>query len=308
MPIGGQIANQVKIENAQVAFSTAFSKAFTLTEDPLVVLASEQTGNTPTVDVKMFSLSRSMREWTDQRQLAEKRAENVQCTAHDFETSERANVNDIMDDNLGAYSDMMGDMGSAAKLHYGELTVDALNNGWSASSPFGLCYDGKPLFSATHQEGEGSAWDNTSTAVFSYDALWTLWEAMASQKDEFERPLRIRPNTLVVGPSLARTAMQALGADLINDGANVQVTNVTGNLKLNLLLSESLIGAYANYWYLADLSRRAKPIGIYKRQTIQLGFSDIDVFKTKEMYVGADSRDYAYYGLPQLIYGSTGGG
>ena len=128
-------------------------------------------------------------EWKDERKAQNLRAENIQIVNKDFESTIRINKNDIADDKLGLINPKIGRLGEKAGLHYGDLLVQALVAGFSASSAFGTAYDGKAYFAADHQDGEGPVQSNTgSNVALSETAYFAARAQMWSLQDEYEHP------------------------------------------------------------------------------------------------------------------------
>lgn len=78
-----------------------------------------------------------------------------------------------------------------------------------------------------------------SDADLDADALMAAITAMRTLTGDHGRPLGIRPNLLVVPPSLQFTAARLLNAELVNDGGGVQVSNLLKG-SLNLLVADWL--------------------------------------------------------------------
>ena len=71
------------------------------------------------------------------------------------------------------------------------------------------------------------------------------------------------------------------------------------------------LSANPTYWFMADTQRAAKPFIFQKRREPEFvtldKSTDENAFLRKEYVYGVDYRGNAGYGLPHLIYGSTGG-
>ena len=77
-----------------------------------------------------------------------------------------------------------------------------------------------------------------------------------------------------------------------------------------LLVSPRLIGPWASYWFLLDLSQMVRPLILYLREDLQFVAADDDsnesVFMRKELKYGSNARYEVGYGLWQFAYGSDG--
>lgn len=309
MPLGGNLINQAKIDASQISFRTGFNSELMAVEDPLRELGMEVPSNAAVEDHDWLGTVPGLEEWLDERAVSEFRAEKITIRNKDWANGVKVVVNDILDDRLGLIMPKLGWLARMAGLHYGELLVDCLLAGFTLGGAFGNAYDGKAFFSTTHQDGNGPSQSNKGTAALSKTAYWSARATMRGYKDEKGRSLRIIPNTLIVGPSNEELALQIQGSQLINDGSNVQISNVAAQHRHieRVIVSESLVDSYANYWFLAALRpNQPKPLILQIREAITSAFSDLDWFQKKIVKYGAQSRDNAGFGLWQFIWGSDG--
>jgi len=80
-----------------------------------------------------------------------------------------------------------------------------------------VAYDGVALFSASSRTYGGNTIANYVTTALTATTFEAAYVAMMSYKDHADEPLAVKPDTLVVGPALAKTASDILGNKFIGD-------------------------------------------------------------------------------------------
>lgn len=143
----------------------------------------------------------------------------------------------LVNDDVGAFTDMSAKWGEAAADFEGQQLVDLLEAG-SGAGP--VMDDGKTLFHADH--GNISA----SGAAISVTSLAEARLNMRKQKGLAGRPINVRPRFLVVPPELELVAEQVLAA--IQPTTTGDVNPFGG--KLELLVETRL--SSATRWYLVS--------------------------------------------------------
>lgn len=86
-----------------------------------------------------------MKEWFDKRTIERMSAQAMVLINRKFEATVGIPADDIKDDNLGLYTDMIREMAQSAAELPDELIFEALSKGET-----GLCYDGQAFFDAEH--------------------------------------------------------------------------------------------------------------------------------------------------------------
>ena len=305
--ISKSLINQQKIADAQVNFQAQFEMALQAVDDPARGLAMEVSSSAASEQHNWLGAIPGFSEWKDQRKVSELRAENIVLVNKDYQNSIKIGRNDILDDRLGVVTPRINQLAGKAGLHYGDLAVQALIAGFSTASPFGTAYDGAAFFSTTHQDGEGPVQSNTATTPLNNANYFAARAQMWSLQDEYGDPLGIVPDTLVVGPSQEETALQITQADMVPSASgNAGVTNVAQRTA-NVIVSPRLIGAAANFWFLASMRDMVRPLILQIREPI---FSDFESggeleFRSKTLLFGAQGRHVMGYGLWQYIFGSN---
>ena len=215
----------------------------------------------------------------------------------DFENTIKVSRNEIEDDQYGVYAPLVGMMGADAENLWKKLAIEALlgNGEWA---------DGNPFFCSGRVLGE-STFTNAVTTSFSKAAVESAIAAMRGWKLYGGEPGEIRPDVLLVGPSLEASAKLICEADLVSDGTTT-VSNVSPAKALKVRVSQSLVGDHANEWYVLGDKNGVKAVGIQKRKLPVLTRKDHDedtnVFMTNDFLYGVHARGEGFMTLPFLAY------
>jgi phage major head subunit gpT-like protein len=302
-----------QIAAAQRGFQTMFNRELDLVEDPVRQLAMEVSSKAGEEQYNWFGDVPGLQQWLDDRPLAKLRAEAMTIENLDYATGLEVDKNDILDDRLAMVKPKIMTMGRKAGMHPGLMLGRMLLNGFDGtvvSWSSGLSYDGLFFFSASHVDGASATYSNLGTAALAHDSYFTARAVMGSYLDEGGEYSRgIVPNVLVVGPTLERTALEIVGTEHRNDGSNVQIENVMRETA-RVMISPALVGSYANYWFLCDLTAPIKPLIYQKRESATFQSADDpksnDVFMRKVLKYGVDARYGFGYGDPHYAWGSDG--
>jgi phage major head subunit gpT-like protein len=222
----------------------------------------------------------------------------------------------LEDDQYGILLKRARELAGEAVRHWNQLAYLALANGFTAT-----CYDGFSFFNGSHQEGASPTQANLTTSSLNDAALQKAEATMRSYVDDKGVPLEIEPDTLVVGPALARVAADLVGSAVVvsrstdSTTATVPFENYFQG-KYKVVVSPYLItGMFNNVsysaaynWFLMDTKRGVKPIVIQNRQDVPIALeTDMDQpsAKIKERFNVTVRGRYAQgYGLWQTAYGS----
>lgn len=220
---------------------------------------------------------------------------------------------DMETDNLGLYTQRFEMLADAGARHPDELAAQALLDGFTEKD-----YTGTAFFHTTkkHFPGVKGTFSNKLTSALSPAAYEEARTMIKTSKIVFpdgrETKLKLgKQLTLIVGPSLEKTALQILNADLVVEGeaeAAVAVSNVNkGTAKLEVW---SELGDSAA-WFLVDTGNPLKPLVYQVNKPVTLNSctnpSDSYVLLNHKFLHQAFGRYQVGYFLPQLIVGSTGG-
>ena len=236
-------------------------------------------------------------EWVGERVLNNAKLGKLTVVNRDFENTVKVSRNEIEDDQYGVYSPLIGMMGADAENLWKKLSIEALlgNGDWA---------DGNPFFCSGRVLGN-STFTNAVTTSFSKAALETAIAAMRGWTLYGGEPGEVRPDVLLVGPSLEATAKQICEADLVADGTTT-VSNVSPAKALKVRVSQALIGSHANQWFVLGDKNGVKAVGVQKRKLPELTRMDKDddqeVFMSNNFLYGVHARGEGFLTLPFLAY------
>jgi len=286
-------AFQTKFNEAQKA---AQSRAFPNDLVPEDIAIAFMGGGSATQHSWLEQLH-GIHEWIGERVLNNAKLGKLTVVNRDFENTVKVSRNEIEDDQYGVYSPLIGMMGSDAENLWKKLAIEALvgNGEWA---------DGNPFFCSARTLGKSTI-TNAVTTALSKTAVETAIAAMRAWTLYGGEPGEVRPDVLLVGPSLEATAKQICEADLISDGTTT-VSNVSPAKALKVRVSQSLIGDHANEWYLLGDKNGVKAVGLQKRKLPVLTRLDRDedqeVFMSNNFLYGVHARGEGFLTLPFLAY------
>ena len=220
----------------------------------------------------------------------------------------------IEDDQYNEITIAASAMGEEPIRHQNELIFTSLATGFVNN-----CYDGTTFFSSSHSEGSSGTQSNVTSSPLSDSALQVARASMTSVVDDKGKPMHVRPDTLVVGPSKEYQAMNLMNSEVVvhlpGDGTAGSGANAYTNFgnfwkgKAKVLVNPYLVGAYADYWFYLDTSRRVKPLILQTRSDVPITF-ETDMLDPKarmkgKFMIGPRGRYQAGYSLWQLAYGSN---
>lgn len=244
---------------------------------------------------------KGIHEWVGQRVIEQLKLGKLTVVNRDFENTVTVSRNEIEDDQYGVYAPLIGMMGADAENLWKKLALEALlgNGDWADGNKF-FC-SGRVLKEA---EGDSAAVTITNgvTTDFSKAAVETAIAAMRGWKLGGGEPAEVRPDVLLVGPSLEGAAKQVCEADLVSDGT-ATVSNVSTAKALKVRVSPLITG---NNWFVLGDKNGVKAVGIQKRKLPQLTRMDKDTdqeaFMSNNFLYGVHARGEGFLTLPFLAY------
>jgi phage major head subunit gpT-like protein len=250
-------------------------------------------------------------EWLGDRKLGSLRADGFSLKNRKWSNGLRVDRDTIVDDKLGLVRPRIQMLAMKARQHRPQLMVEVLANGFDGADPeigSGLAYDGAFLFSDSHKDGDGPQQSNLGTAALDHAAYGAARRQMRKLVDEYGDPLAVTPSHLLVGPDLEDVGRMILEReDMVESGATVR--NIYRG-SAELLVSPRLVGPWARYWFLADLTKPVRPLILQIREEIQFAaleeMNNDPAFMRDEHKFGANARYAVGPGLWQLVYGSRG--
>lgn len=239
--------------------------------------------------------------WVNQRVINNLQLGKLTVVNRDFENTVTVSRNEIEDDQYGVYAPLIGMMGADAENLWMKLALEALlgNGEWADGNKF-FC-SGR-VMKAAENGSEAVTLTNAVTTAFSKEAVEAAIAAMRGWKLSGGEPAEVRPDVLLVGPSLEGAAKQVCEADLVSDGT-ATVSNVSTAKALKVRVSPLITG---NQWFVMGDKNGVKAVGLQKRKLPELTRMDKDddqeVFMSNNFLYGVHARGEGFLTLPFLAY------
>lgn len=280
-----------------------FQESFDATQTYHMDLATRIPSDASSESYRWLGSAPQMREWGTGRLAKGLRSESYDIENQEYEATIEVDQKEIEDDQLGSISMRVRELAEYAATHKDYLIEQLLING--ASSGF-EGYDGLPFFSDSHVSGDSGSQSNllTYTATDPDDPTVTefrkaLTQAIAKMvafKDDRGNPKRIRPDgfVIVTPPTMMFTALEAIGAELIENTTNI-VRNIARVISLPGLTD-------ASKWYLLKTNAQVRPFIFQDRVPVSfnaLADNSEHAFKTGKYLYGARARYAMSYGYWQ---------
>lgn len=250
-----------------------------------------------------------MRKWVGEKQVDNLKKNEYTVVNDDFEVTVGVKRNDMEDDNVGHYSNIAAQAGQSGAELPDQLVYELVNigfgkgKGWDQVSFFSDAHpysDGKKTITVSNKSTKALSFATLAKARESYGAART---AMRKLKDSNGTPLNLRPNVLLVPPTLEDTARLLTTAEDLEDGTKNPYKGTATVVVSGYLESDTA-------WFLIDMSQKVKPLIYQERKAPVFVKHDAAtshyVFMNGEYLFGAEARGAAAYGFWQLIHGSTG--
>lgn len=218
----------------------------------------------------------------------------------------------LEDDQTGLIRTRAAELGEAAMRHDNKLVYQLLTSGFAA-----LCHDGQYFFDSDHSEGDSGTQSNTTSSSLSDSSLETAVTAMMGFLDDRGEPRGVVPDTLVVGPKLARKATDLAGSDVVvirvGDGtAGTGATAATPFSNYHKgIIKQVIVSEYiTNFnWFVLQAQTALKPLILQKRsdigQTVEDDFLDPKALQREKFIVDVRERKVSGYGPWFKAYGSS---
>jgi phage major head subunit gpT-like protein len=246
-----------------------------------------------------------MREWIGERQIKNISSKKMECKNRDFEETISVPANDIKDDQYGIYSNLAEQLAFNAGVQWDILAAEAL-----LSDPNWL--DGAKFFKTDRKYGKNTIC-NKCTDALSAESYGTARKTIMAYKGHDNKPMRMNPNLLVIGPKNEDVAFGILKDKLSvkskSPASGAYVGGATDNPWYNTadyIVLDDLTGDYDDYWFLMDVTRPLRAVVVQKRELPKLisldNFDDENVFKLNKFLYGTSLRGAAFLSMPHLAY------
>jgi len=291
--------NDATLQDLNKMLDAKWTQAFTeAPQSQLLTLATRYTSTTASNHYAFMEALGGWSEWNGARQFKDVASQQFEVVNKDYETSIKMPKNQLEDDQIGMYVDIVPQMVQSWFKKQTSIVMDVLT-----SNP--VAYDGVTLFKTDRTYGSNTI-NNTTTSALTATTFEAAYVAMMSYKDHNDEPLAVMPDTLVVGPKLAKQASDIVGNLYIGDGETsaTQIQNYYNSLGVRLVVSPHLIGDYDDYWFLSDTTDIVKGVLLQIRETPSPIMSNAqEVARSKTIDYMADGRMAAAPGAPHKIYG-----
>lgn len=234
-----------------------------------------------------------MREFLDERRPAGLASHSLSIEDKVFEASIAVDRRAIEDDQLDLIRLRIRDLATRVAAHRSQLVIEALSRGNG-----GLCADGVPLFSLSHQIS-GQTFGNYTAEPLSEVELAAAINQMMLVPDDVGVPLGIVPDTLVIGPKNQWLASELLQSTVVvyrgNDVDTAPSTPYANSMygKLNVIVTPFISGTYEDQWFLLDTKRPVRSIILQQRSDVPVEFTALEGTDSESSWM----RDRYHYGV-----------
>lgn len=296
MPAGSEL--ETKCKNLFIALNAYLIRGLSAADKDYEKWCNIINSGSAVEEYPVAIISGSMREWIGERIINEIKGENMTVRNRDYEHTEGIPRNNIEDDKYGFYGPVFQEMGINAGNLWSQLATEAICNA-------GNWADGRPFF-GSRKFGRATINNTMETAALTFANYETARKRMMSFQGADGKPLRLVPDTIMVGPDLEGTARTLFEAELVNDGQNATVSNIHKG-ECSILVNNCMVGDYANYWFLFCTSRGLKPVVVQKRKEGALQHWDQEwsecVMNDNMNVYGLHYRGAAFAAMPHLVIG-----
>lgn len=213
---------QANLNALRVTFSRVFQNAYNIAPNWYGDIATTMPSAAKLNTYGWMNNLPQMREWIGER-VVHNISENAYILFNKkFELTYGVSRTDIEDDanTLGIYNMQFESLGKNAKKHPDQLVATALINGQNTA-----CFDGQPFFAVAHPvnqyEPTLGTYSNYSASGMPLTAAnyESVRATMMAYKDAGGIPLGLRPNTLLVPPSLEVQAKRIVESTMVATAA-----------------------------------------------------------------------------------------
>lgn len=237
---------------------------------------------------------RGWREWIGAREFKKALAKAYEIVNRRWENSVEVPIDVIEDDNessIKMYSELVRGMANGNQEMLWRFPILGLVENIA-------CFDGLPIFSASHKYGDNAIVNITENA-FTKDLFEAAFAAAAAWKFADGIACRTSFSHVLFGPSMRGTVWDVVGAQRLSNGADNRNYN-----RVKMVECNELSGDYASNVYLVDGTGRLKLCVRQIRRAAQI-IMDTDparVLKAGQVDVMGYSRSAYGVTFPHLGY------
>ena len=293
--------NRANMQALFTGYNRIFMDAFqSYVDTTYAQFVGEVNAGTNQIDMPMLEQLTGMREWQDVRQIKNLKSEKLTIKARYFEDTVGVKREDVEDDQYGLYNSLFQTMAMNAANLPNDITNELLAAAGSAK-----WLDGAAFFGTSRKYGKETI-SNKGAAALSYESFNTAYDTMRTYKGHGGKPLGVKPNLLLHGPSLRTVVADVIKAPFRAvkvDDAAVTMPNPNANLVTPIEVD----GITNSDWFLLDARKPFKPIIMFMRKRpnrlIRLDREeDENVFMNRQFIYGTDGRAEVAFAMPHLIY------
>ena len=290
--------NDKTLQDLEKTLNAKWTSAFSAAPQmQLTTLATQYTSTTASNHYAFMEALGGYSEWNGARQFKDIASQQFEVKNKDYEMSIKMPKNQLEDDQIGMYVDIVPAMVAGWFKKQQSLIMDVLT-----SNP--VAYDGTALFATNRTYGSNTINNLAAASALTAANFETARATMMSYKDHADEPLAVNPDTLVVGPSLEKEAYDIVRNFFGYDATDkVQVENFFKTTGTRIVVSPYLVDDYDDYWYLADTTDIVKGVLLQIREVPSPILSNAqEVARSKTIDYMADGRMAAAAGAPHKIY------
>jgi len=289
------------------SWRAVFQETFDTTETDYEKISTTVPSTTKEEIYNWLGAVPQMREWQDERIPKGLYSHNYTIVNKRWEASIAVDRDDLEDDRLQMVTPRIQELAIEAKRHPDQLVMELLQNGFSE-----LCYDKKPFFSDSHKEGKSGIQSNVVSGALSSATLKEAISKMMALKNDQGKPMKIVPDTLVVGTGNVQwTARELLASTYVMIAGTTDREKPTQNV-LQKIVPTLIITPYVDTesWFLLCCNRAIRPIIFQMRRKPEFTALDNpntsdDVWNRAIFKYGVDARYNVGYGLWQFAVGGV---
>lgn len=281
------ITNQDILDTASTTFHAMFDKAFAGAPPGVWATFTEKVETESEInEIDILGAMPVIREWKGAKIFRSIRAYSATAKLKSYESSLRIPFKKARYDRttlVGRKIKQFMGVGGRGSAIYDKICTDALI---AVATTTG--YDGVAVYSTAHPHGpSGATQSNRSSTAFSFAQHDAVMQAGPAIQDEYGEPFGVAYNQLMVGPKLAKLAMEVTQSKervvaVANDGleagtrvAAASIPNVYGGSALftggdmDLIINPRLVGAYDDYYFYFDRNFGTKPVILYEGRAVE---------------------------------------
>ena len=245
-----------------------------------------------------FGATPKMREWIDERKPTGLADYEYTLKNTKYEASIEVARTAIADDETGQAILRIRELADEANRFPMEKAIETLVGGTAAE-----CYDGQYFFGSDHSEGDSGTQDNLTASALTSATLSTARAAMWRYKDDKGKPMNVVGDTLVVPPELEATALELVGAPMVDRYTTSSATKEpTMNIhkgKYSVIVTPHITDV--DSWYLLATNGSMRPLIYQERDPVRFdqrasGSDSDQAFMRDTFLYGVSSRFGMGYG------------